>query len=462
MRRDVDIAIVGAGPVGALLAIYLARRGLKPTLFERRSDIRKQAKAEGRSINLAISRRGIHALEQLGFSAAVLQEAVPMYGRLMHSVQGALTFQRYGVDDSQFINSISRAGLNRFLLERAEKDFKIPICFQHRLVQADFNAGRLTFRDEANGAEIAVQAGLTFGTDGSASAVRRAFENTPEFTLQEINPKTSYKELTILDDHGRHKMKTNCLHIWPRGKFLLIALPNFDGSFTCTLFLPSEGEISFASLATPEAIEAFFKTHFPDAVPLIDRLAQSFLENPTGGLSMIKCYPWTSPEKNAVLLGDAAHAIIPFFGQGMNCGFEDVVALDRLLGESKDGAVHWKHVLGAFEQERKPRADAIANLSTENFTEMRDRVGDTGFLLQKAVEHLLEEKFPGEYISRYGMVSFTRIPYDEAVRIGEIQKEMLNELCRGLQKPEQVDLERAGRLIRERLSHEIRRNKAWI
>jgi len=431
MRPDKsEAAIIGAGLVGSLLSIFLARRGHRVTLYERRPDMRRESIAAGRSINLAISTRGLHALNLVGLEAEVLKRATPMRGRMIHSPEGELTFQAYGRDDSQYINSISRGDLNKILMTAAEQTERVKIEFNHAI------------DDPA-----VLDYPMLFGADGSGSALRRAMSADPHFTSIESHLEHGYKELSIpAGPGGVHRIERNALHIWPRGTYMLIALPNFDGSFTCTLFLPFKGPVSFEAIKTGADISTFFAEHFADAVPLLDGLEEQFFAHPTGQMVTVKCGPWNAGSRT-LLLGDAAHAIVPFFGQGMNCGFEDCEVLNGLLERHPDRVEAFEK----FFTSRKPNCDAIADMAVENFIEMRDRVADKHFLLEKAVEHILQEKFPGRYVPRYSLVTFSRVPYKLAYDAGVVQAGILEELCRGLTKPEDVDLRRAERLINERL-----------
>lgn len=451
-----ETAIIGAGPVGSLLSIFLARRGMSVDLFERRSDMRQTKVEAGRSINLAISCRGIHALKQLGLDGTVLSQAVPMKGRMIHSMTGTLTFQRYGKDDSESIHSISRAGLNEALMTAAEATGKVRIHFDQKVTECDSQKRSLSLQCEKSGERRQIFPEVLVGTDGSASAVRKAVASAPQASCSEQTLDYGYKELHISSGpKGSFQLEKNALHIWPRGTFMLIALPNFDGSFTLTLFLPLEGLISFASLNTPQLLNRFFSEQFPDVMPLIATLEESFFSNPTGRMITVRCSPW-SIDDWALLLGDAAHAIVPFFGQGMNCGFEDCTLLAERIDSLIATKTPWNRSFAQFSLDRKPDTDAIADLAIENFVEMRDKVGNPAFLMEKEVEKILEHEFPELYLSRYRMVTFHQAPYRIALQTGKLQSELLRELCRGLDSPQNLDREKAHRLIQERLKDGLR------
>ncbi len=442
------VTLVGAGPVGSLLSIYLARRGYEVEVYERRPDMRRRKVGAGRSINLAVSTRGLHALAEVALAEKILEQAIPMRGRMIHSPAGELAFQPYGRDESEYINSISRGGLNKILMTQAEATGRVRIHFNCRATGADFRAGTLELIDERDGRAWTVAADLIVGADGSASAVRQAMMALPGYHGQEEFLDYGYKELSIPPGPGgAFAMERNALHIWPRGTFMLIALPNFDGSYTCTLFLPLEGPVSFARLNTAGAVRQFFQEHFPDAVPLLDNLTGTFFENPTGHMSTVKCGPWHAGGR-ALLLGDAAHGIVPFFGQGMNAGFEDCTVLNECLDRQRSGGEpDWPRLFEEFYRLRKVNTDAIADMAVENFIEMRDKVGNPRFLLEKKVEKILEKQFPGRYYSRYHLVTFSRIPYRVAFDAGLILDQILAELCAGLPDAEAVDLHRAEQLI---------------
>ena len=402
----------------------------------------------GRSINLAISARGLHALAQVGLEEEALRHAIAMRGRVMHAVSGELTFQAYGKDDSQCIHSISRAWLNQALMTHAETTGRVRIAFNQRVTEVDFERGLLTLHDDKTGVTRTRHAEAIIGTDGAGSALRQAMLKRPGFTDDESILSHGYKELTLpAGPNGTWQLEKHALHIWPRGDFMLIALPNEDGSFTCTLFLAMEGGAnSFAALDAPAKVRAFFQREFPDMAGRIAHLEADFFEHATGRMVTVKSAPWHVGGR-ALLAGDAAHAIVPFYGQGMNCGFEDCVALDALL----DRCDRWEQVFEIFSRERKAHADAIADMAVENFIEMRDKVADPRFLLEKQVEKKLLNAFPGEFISRYPLVSFSLVPYGIAHRVGEIAQGIVSELSEGLTRAEDVDLARAGVLIRERM-----------
>lgn len=422
-----DVVVIGAGPVGSLLALTLARRGLSVDVYERRPDMRRTEIGAGRSINLAVSTRGLHALHEVGLDDEVLREAVPMLGRMTHAQDGKLALLPYGRNANEFINSMSRGGLNKLLMTRAEETGRVRIHFGMRLTGSE--GGTAIFEDGTR-----VTAPAIIGADGSASALRGAVatEVSEEFLT------AGYKELTMpAGPGGGFALHREALHIWPRGHFMLIALPNQDGSFTCTLFLPFEGSPSFAELRTEADAQAFFERYFPDAVPLIPGLAAQFVAAPLGRMVTVKAWPWT--RGNALLLGDAAHAIVPFFGQGMNAGFEDVTLLaGQLTGD-------WPRDFARFAEARKPDADAIADLAIENFVEMRDKVADPAFLKLRALEHELQDRMPG-YRTRYQLVTFSRVPYRRALEAGRVQHEVLQGLARG-----DYGFERAEELLKLKL-----------
>jgi kynurenine 3-monooxygenase len=442
------VSLIGAGLNGPLLALGLVNRGFRVEIYERRPDMRRVRVSAGRSINLALSTRGIHALTQAGLWDEMRKIIIPMKGRMMHSVTSELTFQPYGKDDAEVINSISRAELNIALMNAAEQQ-GVEIRFEQRCTGIDLKTGTLQLRDERTGAERALESTVVIGCDGSASAIRLEMLKLSRFNLSQQYLDYGYKELTIpAGPNGKHVMETNALHIWPRGNYMLIALPNVDGTFACILFLPFEGPNSFARLPTPSAVIAFFQSWFPDAVSHVPDLAGELFANPTGAMVTIKCSPW-HVEGRVLLLGDSAHAIVPFFGQGINCGFEDCTYLLELVDRHE---ANWNRIFTEFEEARRVNTDAIADLAVENFVEMRDRVADPRFLFRKKVELALEAKYPRLFVPKYSMVTFHRIPYATALRRGQVQDLMLTELCDRIDRMEELDWSKADRLIRSGLT----------
>ena len=443
------VTLIGAGPAGSLLAIYLAKRGFHVEIFERRPDMRQTPISAGRSINLAISTRGIHALREAGVLDAVMNIAVPMKGRMMHAVTGELTFQRYGKDDMEVIYAVLRSELSKALMNEAEEHPNVKIHFNERCTGMDFKTGEIELQDDdVIGHARKVQTEVVIGTDGSASAIRMDMLKSGRFNFSQQYLEHGYKELTIpAGANGEYQIEQNALHIWPRKTYMLIALPNIDGSFACIFFFPFAGEPSFASLTSEENVLNFFKTQFPDVVPLMPNLLDHYFSNPTGSMVTIKCAPWHIGDK-ALLLGDAAHAIVPFFGQGVNCAFESCA----YLAECIDRHGHdWQKVFVEFENLRQANTDAIAELALENFVEMRDHVADPQFLFKKKVEQALQQKFPALFIPKYSMVTFHRLPYATALARGKIQDRILAELCDAVGRLEDLNWERAESLITKEL-----------
>ncbi|HEY0742153.1 MAG TPA: NAD(P)/FAD-dependent oxidoreductase [Chryseosolibacter sp.] len=417
--RTTNIAIIGAGLVGSLLAIYLAKRGYNVSLFERRKDMRKGNADAGRSINLALSTRGIRALEEVGLADELKRVAIPMNGRMMHDIHGNLTFQPYG-KEGQYINSISRSNLNVVLMNEAER-VGASIFFEERCANVDFQNTSITTTSGTKTFDLII------GADGAYSAVRWAMQITDRFNFSQHYIDHGYKEFHIPPGrNGAFQLEKNALHIWPRESFMMIALPNPDGSFTCTLFFPFEGEPSFASLTTKERFKSFFQQTFPDALQLMPGLIEDFEGNPTSSLVTIKCFPWV--RNKTFLIGDAAHGIVPFYGQGMNAGFEDCRILNELLTKHHDD---WDYVLPEFQSLRKPDTDAIAQLALDNFIEMRDLVADADFLLRKKIEAKLHQLYPDKWIPLYSMVTFNdQIRYSQAYAKGQKQKQIMDEVMK--------------------------------
>jgi kynurenine 3-monooxygenase len=422
------VVIVGAGLAGALLACYLGRAGRRVAVYEKRPDPRRGPAERGRSINLALSVRGIHALRELGLDGDVLADSVLMRGRMIHAHDGALTFQPYGKDDSEALHSVSRAGLNRRLVEAAARHESVRFCFGCRCTGLDADGTVVEFLDEATQAPVSVPAAAVVGADGAYSAVRAWMQRREGFNYQQEYLSHGYKELTIpAGPGGSFRLDRHALHIWPRGSFMMIALPNLDGSFTGTLFWPLEGPHSFAALKTAADVLAFFRDQFADAVPLLPNLAEEFLTNPTGSLVTIRCQPWRIGR--AVLVGDACHAVVPFLGQGMNAAFEDCTVLSRCLIEDH---WDWERAAARYEALRKEHADALADLCVANFREMRDRVASPLFVLGKRLAVLLHRLFPRWYLPLYTMIEFTRIPYAQAVRRARAQARAVGAAVAGL------------------------------
>ena len=421
--QPAHINIVGAGLAGALLALLLARRGLAVTLYERRPDPRQVRPERGRSINLALAARGLQALARATVLERVRPLLIPMRGRMVHERGGAAALQPYGQREHEVIYSVGRADLNRVLIEEAARHAGVSVRFNQQCLGADLQARELSLRDGDSGREYQVPLGPTIATDGAGSAVRASLAAAGLVRVREDWLDHDYKELT-LPPQSATALEPHALHIWPRGGFMLIALPNTDGSFTATLFLARTGAQSFAALDTSSAVQEFFAHEFPDALPLLPDLAAQFAAHPQGQLGTVHAAPWHLAGE-VLLLGDAAHAIVPFHGQGMNAAFEDCAELDALLGEQPE----WAELFARFEQARRPNTTAIAQMALENYLEMRDAVLDAGFVRRKALAMALERRFPERFIPRYSMVMFhPEIPYAEAQRRGALQEQLLHEL----------------------------------
>lgn len=416
-----QIAIAGAGLVGALLASTLARRGFRVEVFERRSDLRRHEGSAGRSINLAVSERGWQALRDIGLEEKVRRIAIPMKGRMIHTLDGRQVLIPYDVR-GRAIASVSRKELNRILLDGAEAEGS-TFHFNAECVSADAETGKTVVGDGSGGRKE-IGPDLLFGADGAFSAVRLSMQRSDRFNYSQEYLRHGYKELSIPPaEGGGWRMEKNALHIWPRRQYMLIALPNFDGSFTCTLFLPFEGPAAFEHLRSPEDVATFFRESFPDAVPLMPTLLTDFFENPTSSLCTVRCSPWTFQGRVA-LIGDAAHAIVPFYGQGMNAGFEDCTILASLIDRGGEITA----ILGEYEKLRKPNGDAIADLALKNFVEMRDRSADPRFWWRKKLERKIHELYPDRYTPVYSLVSFSGMPYREILDEDRRQDEMFDAL----------------------------------
>jgi kynurenine 3-monooxygenase len=443
------LTVMGAGLVGSLLSLYLARRGHPVQVFERRADPRRAGFQEGRSINLALSDRGWRALEGVGVADDIRQVGIAMTGRVMHDVHGTLTRQPYGQAD-QAIYSVNRGHLNRRLLDLAEANPNVRLSFGQQCLGIDLRQQHLNLLDTATQQAHTEPYTRLFGTDGAFSAVRSALQKTDRYDYSQDYLEYGYKELTIAaGPGGTWQLEKNALHIWPRGQYLMIALPNLDGSFNCTLFFPYEGPESFAALQTPAEVTAFFNRVFADAVPLMPALEKEFFEHPTGSLVTIKCFPWKYDD-DVLLLGDASHAIVPFYGQGMNAGFEDCSVLNELLDQHGDA--DWPTIFAEFQQQRKPNADAMADLAIYNFTEMRDRVADPRFLLQKKIEAKIAAQFPGRWTPLYSQVTFSHTPYAEAWASGQRQDAIMARLMPHIQAETDFDQPTVQALVQQEMA----------
>ncbi len=406
------ITVIGGGLGGALLATFLGRAGHSVDLYERRPDPESGQTVGGRSINLAISARGLHALERAGLGEEVLRTAVPMRGRMIHGRAGDLHFQPYDKDPSRAINSIGRGTLNALTIEAARRMPNVRVHFDCRCTEVDLARAAARIVDARNERAFETDGDVVIGVDGAYSAVRRSMQRLERFDYSQDYLAHGYKELCIPPaDGGGFRMEPNALHIWPRKRFMMIALPNHDGSFTCTLFFEFEGALSFASLRTDDDVRRFFAEEFPDAEPLMPTLLEDFRANPVGSMVTVRCAPWHH-EGRVALLGDAAHAVVPFYGQGANASFEDCVVLDEC---ARRDAPDWRRVFDAYAAQRKPHTDALADLAIGNFIEMRDHTGSRGFRMRKSLERTLHRAAAGWFTPLYTMVSFTRIPYADAV-----------------------------------------------
>ncbi len=428
------VIIIGAGLSGSLLGIYLAKRGIEANIYESRGDMRKEEMSAGRSINLALSNRGIAALKEIRLDEYMLAEAVPMHGRMIHSVDGQTKLLPYSGREGEYINSVSRSGLNIALMNEAEKYAGVKFYFNEKLVDFDCKSGEAKFESGK-----IVKGDTLIATDGAGSKVRDAMLHggVPRFNFSQQFLEHGYKELHIPPgDNGDFSMEKNALHIWARRAFMMIALPNFDGSFTCTLFLAHTGENSLEQLTDEKSLLEFFQTNFADAIPLMPTLAEDFFANPIGNLGTIKCFPWNVGGKS-LLLGDSAHAVVPFYGQGMNASFEDCRILNGLI--EKHGT-DWEKVFNEYGALRKENTDAIAQMAEENFYEMRDAVADPIFVRKRELETRLEHEFPN-YFSKYSMVTFREdLPYSVAKQKGNAQDKLLMEICAKVEDVSRIDL----------------------
>jgi kynurenine 3-monooxygenase len=440
------VTVLGAGPAGALSSILLAARGYRVTALERLPDLRHSKIAAGRSINLALADRGIHALKVAGVFPSIEPLLIPMRGRMLHDDQGRQSMLRYGAEPHEVIYSISRARLTGALLDFAEREHNVEFHFRQNCISVDPKQRALCMQDIPTGKLYPLPLKQIVGADGAGSVLRKFLVEAEMATSTEEMHTHGYKELTIAaGPNGEHRIDRNALHVWPRGEFMLIALPNLDGSFTATLFLPLDGPDSFATLGASEQLSAFFGRYFPDTLQLIDGLPEQFALRPTGSMGTVRCDRWSCGDE-LVLIGDAAHAIVPFHGQGMNCAFEDCVELDTLLASRG-----WEQACLEFARRRKPNCDAIAAMALDNYVTMRDTVRNPKFQLQSTLSFELERRFPN-FVPQYSMVTFHHeISYAEAYKRGRIQAEILNDLTRDALSLDTIDYGRAEQLITTRL-----------
>ncbi|MCF6222817.1 MAG: FAD-dependent monooxygenase [Flavobacteriaceae bacterium] len=423
--KEKKAIIVGAGLVGSLWAIYLSKAGYTVDIYELRDDIRKVDISAGKSINLALSYRGWKALDNVGIGDEIRKIALPMFGRIMHDKKGAITYQAYGKED-QAIYSVSRGDLNAKMMDLAESFENTSIHYNHKCIDANLNKGIVYFENTKTKKRIERNATVVFGTDGAFSAIRiKAMQKTYRFQYSQHYIEDGYREILLpANKDGSYKLDKKALHIWPRGRFMLIALPNEDGSFTCTLFMPHKNnKNSFENLKTKDQINDFFKNEFLDFYKMIPEIAEIWGNHPLSPLAIIRCYPWAVGK--AVLMGDAAHATVPFYGQGMNSGFEDCTVMEELRKKYNED---WEAIFDVFQKQQKPNGDAIQDLSLHNYHVMRDFVGDTKFLLQKKIEAEFSKKHPDKWLPLYSQVSFSDIPYAKALQVGKQQNKIMKEV----------------------------------
>ncbi len=445
-----NINVIGAGQCGTLIAIMLARHGFDVDVYERFRDPRVEDAEAGRSINLALAARGLNALERVGIAPLIQPLLVPMRGRMVHQMNGVTEFLPYGQQADEEIYSVTRLGLNQLLLGVADETPNLSLNFQQNAIGFDALDRTVHVRNEIDGSLYQVEADPLFAADGAGSIIRRSFDGTDTFGGIETLLRHGYKELSIpAGPSGEFQLAPDALHIWPRGGFMLIALPNPGGDFTLTLFLPNTGETSFEALSDEASVIAFFEEHFPDAAELIPNLCEEVLEHPLGVLGTVRCRHWHN-RGHVLLLGDAAHAIVPFHGQGMNLAFEDCVLLDRIINEL---GADWPNVFARFEAEQLANANAIADMALDNYIEMRDTVRDPKFALRKALAFELEKRLPDYFVPRYSMVMFhADIPYLVAQQRGEVQNALLEEFTEDADDINSVDIDAATAAVTARLA----------
>jgi len=436
--------LIGAGLTGPLLATYLAQQGYSVEIFERRPDMRKESISAGRSINLALSARGNHALKEVGLYDKIKPNTIPMKGRMIHDLNGNTHLQPYGQKENEVIFSVSRAQLNMELMTLAEETGKVTIRFNHQLLSADLEQNKLLFQLSDSLEEIELPFNRVIGCDGSASILRKSIVEKADVQYVKKPLGHGYKELTIPPlKSGKFRIEPNALHIWPRGNHMLIALPNNDCSFTCTLFFPMTGTKSFETVKTEKDILDLFQSQFHDAIKLIPNLVEDFQKNSTGDLASVYCKPWHLGDK-ALLIGDAAHAVVPFFGQGMNASFQDCSTLAKLMGQNKND---WKTIFNTFSSVQVENGHAIADMAIENYLEMRDHVNDTEYKKRRNVELKLERMFPGQFIPRYSMVSFHQIPYAEVYQRGGKQSKIIRDVLKADPSGQSIDKDMVEKMM---------------
>ncbi len=436
--------IVGSGLVGSLWAVYLTKAGYNVKIIERRADMRLATMSAGKSINLAMSFRGWKALDTIGIGDQIREIAIPMYGRTMHDMSGNTTYQPYGIND-QAIYSVSRGEINAKLMTIAEKSGSTEILFNEECVNADLKNGIVYLKNTQTGKLSEVKSDVVFATDGAFSAIRyNSIQKTDRFSFSQNFIEDGYREILLpANADGTHKLGKNSLHIWPRGRFMLIALPNFDGSYTCTLFMPFDGDKNcFNSLTSKEKVESFFKTTFPDFFEMMPNIADEWESHPLSSLAIIRCFPWAHGK--TILMGDAAHATVPFYGQGMNAGFEDCTEMWRLMQKHNE---NWEAVFKEFETTRKPNGDAVQDLSVHNYIVMRDKVADPLFLLQQKIERRMNELYKENYFPLYSMVSFSDIEYQVAWSKGLAQETMIKKMIADNNITDKTSIEQIDELI---------------
>ena len=423
MSKNKRIGIMGSGLVGSMWAVYLAKRGYAVDIFERRQDMRKADISAGRSINLALSNRGFNALNAIGCDEMIKDISIAMYGREIHDKEGNTKFQSYGLDQ-EAIYSVSRGAINRRMMDEAQKHSDVNLYFNTKCDAIDLDKGHVSLKDTETGKSLNNEYDIVFGADGAFSKVREAMVKTPGFNYSQSYLEHGYKELVIPPaKDGGWRIKKNALHIWPRRSFMIIALPNLDGSFTVTLFLAHKGPVSFEALNTDEKVMTFFQKEFPDALEVMPTLIKDWHENPEAPLVTVRTSPWH--RGRSAIMGDAAHAIVPFYGQGMNSGFEDCFEMNKILDQTQD---NWDQALELFSQQRVANGHAIADLAIQNFIEMRDSVADEEFLRRKKISKHLVEIYKGKYRPQYDLVTFTQVPYKDALAFGDVQNKILDEI----------------------------------